>query len=79
VNVSVRVKDVLLLSRDLSDQVLLARLPVILPFRAGLRDLLFSNSDPSERSSLVSEKGGDSSGVDPRDSGDAVSLTPLVK
>ena len=79
VNVSLGVENVRLGGRSLRDQVLLARIPVVSNSRASLRDLLLSDSDPSESGSLIPEEGGDGSSVDSADSRNSVSVAPLVE
>lgn len=79
VDVSVGVEDVGLLGRDLSDEVLARRVPVLAVGGRSLGDLLLSDGDSTEGRSLVSEERCDGPRVDARHSGNAVSVTPLVQ
>lgn len=72
------VEDISLLGRRLGDKVLLGRIPVFGCLRSRFARFV-TNSKTTEGSTLVPQQAGDSPSVDTGDTGDIVSLTPLVK
>lgn len=72
------IEDIRLLSRSLGDKVLLGGIPVLRFLRSRFASLV-TYGKTTESSTLVPQQAGDGPSVDTSNTGDIVSLTPLVK
>lgn len=72
------IEDIRLLGRSLGDKVLLGGIPVLRFLRSRFASLV-TNGKTTESSTLVPQQARDSPSVDTSNTGDIVSLTPLVK